>query len=55
MVPLLFIRLAAQVIRIKTLTHKDHERYSVVARFIEMDQESKDDIVRYLFRASVKC
>lgn len=50
MVPLLFIRLAAQVIRIKTLTHKEGECYSVVARFIEMDQETKDDIVRYLFR-----
>ncbi|HQP32392.1 MAG TPA: PilZ domain-containing protein [Deltaproteobacteria bacterium] len=50
MVPLLFIRLAAQVIRIKTLTHKGRECYSVVVRFIEMDQESKDDIVRYLFR-----
>lgn len=50
MVPLLFIRLAAEVIRIKTLTHKGRECFSVVARFIEMDQESKDDIVRYLFR-----
>ena len=50
MVPLLFIRLAAQVIRVKTLTHKERECYSVVARFIEIDQESKDDIVRYLFR-----
>jgi hypothetical protein len=50
MVPLLFMRLAAEVLRVKTLTHKDGERYSVVARFIEMDQESKDDIVRYLFR-----
>jgi len=50
MVPLLFIRLAAQVIRVKTLTNKGRECFSVVARFIEMDQESKDDIVRYLFR-----
>ena len=50
MVPLLFIRLAAEVLRVKTLTRKDGEHYSVVARFIEMDQETKDDIVRYLFR-----
>lgn len=50
MVPLLFIRLAAEVLRIKTLPHKDRERYSIVARFIEIDQESKDDIIRYLFR-----
>ncbi|MEN6475757.1 MAG: PilZ domain-containing protein [Syntrophaceae bacterium] len=50
MVPLLFIRLAAEVLRVKTLTRKDGEHYSVVARFIEMEQESKDDIVRYLFR-----
>lgn len=50
MVPLLFIRLAAQVIRVKTLGHCDQERYAVVARFIEMDQDSKDDLIHYLFR-----
>ena len=50
MIPLLFIRLAAQVIRVKTLTFDERERYSIVARFIEMDQESRDDIIHYLFR-----
>lgn len=47
MVPLLFIRLAAQVIRTKSLTQGT---YAVVARFIEMDQDAKDDLIHYLFR-----
>lgn len=50
MVPLLFIRLAAQVIRVKTLGQGDQEQYAVVARYIEMDQDSKDDLIHYLFR-----
>jgi c-di-GMP-binding flagellar brake protein YcgR len=50
MIPLLFIRLAAQVIRVKTLTFEERERYSIVARYIEMDQETRDDIIHYLFR-----
>jgi hypothetical protein len=50
MIPLLFIRLAAQVIRVKTLTFDERERYSIVARYIEMDQETRDDIIHYLFR-----
>jgi len=50
MVPLLFIRLVGEVIRIKPVTSYETQQYAVAVKFIQMDPESKDDVIRYLFR-----
>lgn len=50
MVPLLYLRLVGEVLRIKPVTMGDEQRYSVSVRFLELDAEAKDDIIRYLFR-----
>ena len=50
MVPLLFMRLAAEVIRVKPVTSYEVERFAVATRFLETDPGDKDDIIRYLFR-----
>ena len=50
MVPLLFIRLVGNVVRVKPVTSYETRRYAVAVRFIHIDPESKDDIIRYLFR-----
>jgi len=50
MVPLLFIRLVGDVIRLKSVTSHETQRYAVALRFLQMDPETKDDIIKYLFR-----
>jgi hypothetical protein len=50
MVPLLFVRLVGDVIRLKPVTSYETKRSAVAVRFLQMDPESKDDIIRYLFR-----
>jgi hypothetical protein len=50
MVPLLFMRLLGDVIRIKSVTSYDTNRYAVALRFLQVDAETKDDVIRYLFR-----
>ncbi|MFY9397459.1 MAG: PilZ domain-containing protein [Desulfomonilia bacterium] len=50
MVPLLFVRLVGEVIRVRAVTSQEARRYAVAVRFIQLDTESKDDIIRYLFR-----
>ena len=50
MVPLLFIRLVGEVIRVKPVTSYETRRNAVAVRYSQVDSESKDDIIRYLFR-----
>ena len=50
MVPLLFIRFVGEVIRMKSVTSYETARYAVAVRFLHVDQESRDDVIRYLFR-----
>lgn len=50
MVPLLFVRLVGEVIRVRAVTSQEAKRYAVAVRFLQVDPESKDDIIRYLFR-----
>lgn len=50
MVPLLFIRFVGEVVRMKSVTSYETARYAVAVRFLNVDQETKDDIIRYLFR-----
>jgi len=52
MMPLLFLRVLAEVIRTKELTTYDATimNYAVAAHFVQLDPESKEDIIRYLFK-----
>jgi len=50
MVPLLFVRLAGEVIRQKTLTSTKSKRFAVAVKFHQVDSDTKEDIIRYLFR-----
>jgi len=50
MVPLLFTSLVGEVIRQKVVTSTQAERYAVAVRFAQLDNDTKDDIIRYLFR-----
>jgi hypothetical protein len=50
MVPLLFIGLVGEVIRQKIVTSTKAERYAVAVRFVRLENEAKEDIIRYLFR-----
>jgi hypothetical protein len=50
MVPLLFVRLVGEVIRVRAVTSQEAKRYAVAVQFLQVDPESKDDIIRYLFR-----
>jgi hypothetical protein len=50
MSPLLYIRVIAEVIRVKTLAIEGREQHSIVARFLSLDQEIKEDIVHYIFK-----
>ncbi|MGC9324305.1 MAG: PilZ domain-containing protein [Desulfomonilia bacterium] len=50
MVPLLYLRLVGEVIRQKNVTGYEVNRYAVAVRFLRTDPETKDDIIRYLFR-----
>lgn len=50
MSPILYIRLVAEVIRVKTIAVDGKEQHSIVARFYNMDPEMKEDIVHYIFK-----
>ncbi len=50
MVPLLFLRFVGDVIRVKAVTSYEMERHAVAVRFLQVDPETKDDVIRYLFR-----
>ncbi len=50
MVPLLFIRFVGDVIRVKAVTSYETPRHAVTIKFVQVDPETKDDIIRYLFR-----
>ncbi|HWR68894.1 MAG TPA: PilZ domain-containing protein [Desulfomonilia bacterium] len=51
MVPLLFIRLVGEAIRQKNVTSTPQAiRYAVAVRFLRVDAEIREDIIRYLFR-----
>ncbi len=50
MAPLLFMRLVGEVIRLKPVTSYETQRYAVAARFLQVDAETREDIIRYLFR-----
>jgi hypothetical protein len=47
---LLYVRVIAEVIRVKTLAVEGKEQHSIVARFLNLDPETKEDIVHYLFK-----
>jgi hypothetical protein len=47
---LLYVRVVAEVIRVKTLAVEGREQHSIVARFMHLDQETKEDIVHYIFK-----
>ncbi len=50
MAPLLYLHLVGDVLRVKPVTSYDSSRYAVAVRFLKMDQDTREDIVRYLFR-----
>ncbi|HOO38281.1 MAG TPA: PilZ domain-containing protein [Deltaproteobacteria bacterium] len=50
MVPLLFIRFVGDVIRLKSVTSYETPRSAATIQFLQVDPETKDDIIRYLFR-----
>ncbi|MGD0821167.1 MAG: PilZ domain-containing protein [Desulfomonilia bacterium] len=50
MVPLLFVRLVGEVIRQKALTSAQIKRYAVAVKYLQVDNDTRDDIIRYLFR-----
>jgi hypothetical protein len=50
MVPLLFVRFAGEVIRQKGLTSTQARRYAVALKYLQVDSDTKEDIIRYLFR-----
>jgi hypothetical protein len=47
---LLYVRVVAEVIRVKTLAVEGREQHSIVARFMHLDQETTEDIVHYIFK-----
>jgi c-di-GMP-binding flagellar brake protein YcgR len=47
---LLYVRAVAEVIRVKTLSVEGREQHSIVARFLHLDPETKEDIVHYIFK-----
>lgn len=51
MVPLLFVRMMGEVIRQKAVTSTPQtDRYAVAVKFLRVDAETREDIIRYLFR-----
>lgn len=51
MVPLLMVHLVGEVIRQKPLSSSpEADRYAVAVRFHRVDSETREDIIRYLFR-----
>lgn len=51
MVPLLFVRMVGEVIRQKAVTSTPQtDRYAVAVKFLKVDVDTREDIIRYLFR-----
>ena len=50
MVPLLFIGLMGEVICQKKIKSSNFGRYAVAVKFIRVEPDTKEDIIRYLFR-----
>jgi len=50
MVPLLFVRLAGEVVRVKTLRSSQAKRYAVAVKYHQVDTDTREDIIRYLFK-----
>ncbi|HVN70761.1 MAG TPA: PilZ domain-containing protein [Desulfomonilia bacterium] len=50
MAPLLFVRLVGEVIRQKALTSTRAKRYAVSVKFLQLDNDTREDIIRFLFR-----
>ena len=50
MAPLLFIKLVGEVIRQKALTSTQAKRYAVAVKYLQVDNDTREDIIRFLFR-----
>jgi hypothetical protein len=50
MVPLLFIGLVGEVIRQKEIKSSKSGKYAVAVKFVRVATDTKDEIIRYLFR-----
>ena len=51
MLPLLFVRMVGEVIRQKAVTSTPQtDRYAVAVKFLRVEAETREDIIRYLFR-----
>jgi hypothetical protein len=50
MAPLLYIQLMGDVLRMKPVTSAETSRYAVAVRFLQVDSDTKEDIIRYLFK-----
>jgi len=50
MAPLLYLHLVGDVLRVKSVTSYGNPRYAVAARFLQIDTDTKEDIIKYLFR-----
>ncbi len=49
-VPPLFIRTAAEVLRVKTVSVAGCPAWAIALHFLELGEESREDIIRYLFK-----
>jgi hypothetical protein len=50
MAPLLYIQLVGDVLRLKPVTSSEVSRYAVAVRFLQVENDTKEDIIRYLFK-----
>ena len=50
MTPLLYIQLIGDVLRLKPVTSTEVSRYAVAVRFLQVDHDTREDIIRYLFK-----
>jgi hypothetical protein len=50
MAPLLYIQIVGDVLRLKPVTSSDTSRYAVAVRFLQVDNDTREDIIRYLFK-----
>lgn len=50
MAPLLYLQLLGDVLRIKPVTSGETSRSAIAVRFLQVDSDTKEDIIRYLFK-----
>lgn len=50
MAPLLYLQLLGDVLRIKPVTSGETARSAIAVRFLQVDNDTKEDIIRYLFK-----